>query len=246
MWKCQKCGRSAISENHLKAEINQDNGKGRWCPGRLDDDSTASPPADKHKVNYENYDLIESPASSESSSPTTPVTPVTPVRPSTPDGEPPSMTPNDLVASPSLETPGGTDDESDESGESDKSDESNKSAESKDAPPPVPVTSTPPVDNTKSDDAEGSKTPPVDNTNSDDAEGSKTPPVDDTNSDDAVGSKTPPETKESSKNQQESVKENPLIQSDREGKNRGQIYYHTGVTIESAATYTPTNKWIKN
>jgi hypothetical protein len=31
---------------------------------------------------------------------------------------------------------------------------------------------------------------------------------------------------------------NPLLNPDREGKNRGQIYYHTGVTIESAATYT--------
>ena len=31
---------------------------------------------------------------------------------------------------------------------------------------------------------------------------------------------------------------NPIINKDREGDNRGKIYYHTGVTIESAATFT--------
>jgi len=190
IWKCNKCGRQNITEDVFMREIQQANGKGRRCPGRVDLDHTASIPPVSHKVNYENYDLLESkiPAS-------------------------PDATKRGGVDTPALllhSSPGGS------------------RRRARLFTPPTPGDGVLPGD----DVSPGDDVPPGDGVPSP-LPGTKDPkdpkPLDETKEfggkvSDAI-TKNPTET-------------NPLLNPDREGKNRGQIYYHTGVTIESAATYT--------
>ena len=128
-------------------------------------------------------------------------------------------------------------------------------------PPPGPKTPGPktpgpktpgPKDPPEDDDDDNPPPPPGPKTPGPKTPGPKDPPEDDDDDNPPPpGPKTPgpkdpkplDETKEFGGKVSDDITKNPtetnpLLNPDREGKNRGQIYYHTGVTIESAATYT--------